>query len=257
MRSLSSDRQPLRVYGSVFIPSRQLLAQQKFRPWNGVFLSDEYLSCVEAADAITRQVVDAYAQYDVQVLVETNLKNEAEWRHAKELIQPAAGIGAVVEATRKQADVMAGGVKAEDDGGEAGVVDEVAEDAAAVDGAASIAGDMDVVDADRPRKRRRPTSNVDDEAPKAADDDDGSRMRAAVEGGIVENWEQMIAVVAGKGSRWGNQADNRLVPPFDLRTNDHAPLLAAWPYGRCQRLGSATRALCPRWCGAGVSSGVA
>ena len=40
--------------GSVFLPSRKLLAQMKFRPWNGVFLSDEYLGSVEAATAITR-----------------------------------------------------------------------------------------------------------------------------------------------------------------------------------------------------------
>ena len=26
---------PLRLYGSVFVPSRQLLARMKFRPWNG------------------------------------------------------------------------------------------------------------------------------------------------------------------------------------------------------------------------------
>ena len=31
---------PLRLYGSVFVPSRQLLARMKFRPWNGAPLSE-------------------------------------------------------------------------------------------------------------------------------------------------------------------------------------------------------------------------
>jgi hypothetical protein len=33
----------MRVYGSVFLPSRQFLARMKFRPWNGVHLSKKYL----------------------------------------------------------------------------------------------------------------------------------------------------------------------------------------------------------------------
>ena len=49
VRHLSdSAPRPLRIYGSVFVPSRQLLAQQKFRPWNGVFLSASYLDNVAA-----------------------------------------------------------------------------------------------------------------------------------------------------------------------------------------------------------------
>ncbi len=44
------------MLGSLLIPSKRLLAQMKFRPWKGVFLSEEYLSDVEAADTITRQV---------------------------------------------------------------------------------------------------------------------------------------------------------------------------------------------------------
>ena len=82
---------PLRVYGSVFIPSRQLLAQMRFRPWNGVFLDDEYLSSVEAAEAVTRAVCGLYAQHGVEVLVETAVRSDAEWRHAQGLLGVTAG----------------------------------------------------------------------------------------------------------------------------------------------------------------------
>lgn len=31
----------VQLHGSIFLPSKQLLAQQRFRPWRGVFLSQE------------------------------------------------------------------------------------------------------------------------------------------------------------------------------------------------------------------------
>ena len=43
-------------YGSVFLPSPALLGRMRARPWTGVFLGEEYLSSVAAAEAITRQV---------------------------------------------------------------------------------------------------------------------------------------------------------------------------------------------------------
>jgi len=44
--------QPVRIVGSLFLPNKQLIAQQRFRPWNGVFLSEDYLSGPERAEAI-------------------------------------------------------------------------------------------------------------------------------------------------------------------------------------------------------------
>ena len=60
----------LELVGSVFLPTKKLIAQQKFRPWNGVALSDEYLSGPEAAERVTRQLLDVYAKHDVRPLVE-------------------------------------------------------------------------------------------------------------------------------------------------------------------------------------------
>ena len=44
LETLAAERRgaavPLRLYGSIFVPSRQLLARMKFRPWNGVYLSE-------------------------------------------------------------------------------------------------------------------------------------------------------------------------------------------------------------------------
>ena len=75
----------LKLYGSIFMPSKRLLAQMKFRPWNGVFLSDEYLSSVEAAKDITQKVLERYAKHGVEVLLETSINKPEDWAAALEL----------------------------------------------------------------------------------------------------------------------------------------------------------------------------
>ena len=60
--SAATGGPPLRLYGSCFVPSRQLLARMRFRPWNGVFLDETYLSSVEAAEAVTCEAMRLYAE---------------------------------------------------------------------------------------------------------------------------------------------------------------------------------------------------
>ena len=67
----------------------RLLAQQKFRPWNGVFLSDEYLSGVEGARDITVALLRIYKCYEVIPLVESAVKDIAGLREVMDLFQDA------------------------------------------------------------------------------------------------------------------------------------------------------------------------
>jgi len=69
-RELAEDIRPRRIVGSLFLPTKQLIAQQRFRPWNGVFLSPEYLSGPEGAEAITKELLHIYATFGVSILVE-------------------------------------------------------------------------------------------------------------------------------------------------------------------------------------------
>jgi hypothetical protein len=47
LRTLALERQlSIELFGSVFLPSKRLLAQMRFRPWNGVFLSEDRKSVV-------------------------------------------------------------------------------------------------------------------------------------------------------------------------------------------------------------------
>ncbi|KAJ3088163.1 hypothetical protein HK102_009425, partial [Quaeritorhiza haematococci] len=64
------------LLGSVFIPSKRFLAQMRFRPWQGVYLSQEYLSDLNFAEAFTRQLLRLYSDNDVVPLVETAVKKD-------------------------------------------------------------------------------------------------------------------------------------------------------------------------------------
>ena len=48
----------------------------RFRPWNGVFLSEDYLSSVAEAEKITAQIVETYERHDVVPLIETAVRSE-------------------------------------------------------------------------------------------------------------------------------------------------------------------------------------
>jgi len=58
------------ICGSIFLPTKKLIAQQKFRPWNGVFLSEEFLRSEKDAKGIIELMIKIYGQYSCEILVE-------------------------------------------------------------------------------------------------------------------------------------------------------------------------------------------
>ncbi|GAB5363971.1 hypothetical protein AAMO2058_000929300 [Amorphochlora amoebiformis] len=78
----------LEIYGSVFLPSERLLNQMRFRPWNGVFLSEKYLSDIESANEITLNMLKTYAEFDVTVLCETSIRGDIDIRRFQNFLQP-------------------------------------------------------------------------------------------------------------------------------------------------------------------------
>ena len=60
----------LEFCGSIFMPTAKLIAQQKFRPWNGVFLCESFLRSPESARKIILRMINLYHQYDVELLIE-------------------------------------------------------------------------------------------------------------------------------------------------------------------------------------------
>lgn len=76
--------------GSIFVPTKQLLAQMRFRPWNGVYLSDHYLDSVEGAEQITHCILQKYYDADVIPLVESQITSVEELRRVEGMLEQAA-----------------------------------------------------------------------------------------------------------------------------------------------------------------------
>jgi len=76
------------IVGSMFVPSKVFLARMKFRPWNGVFLSDSFLGDVDTATSIVRNIADVYREYNVEILVETAMRADKDLMALSDLIQP-------------------------------------------------------------------------------------------------------------------------------------------------------------------------
>lgn len=68
----------IRLFGSLMVPSKQLLAKFRFRMWSGLFLSEEFMSSVEGAAEVTREIMRIYDKHQVEYLVESAIRNEKD-----------------------------------------------------------------------------------------------------------------------------------------------------------------------------------
>jgi len=75
-----------KIYGSLLIPSKQFLARFKFRPWRGVYLSNNYLNSLEESGEITKKIIDFYLKNSIIPLVETELSTEKQFLEAQNFI---------------------------------------------------------------------------------------------------------------------------------------------------------------------------
>merc|ERR1711991_350374 len=89
----TNRRQKLKVVGSVMLPSKMLLARFRFRPWAGMVLSEEFLHDVETADAIVRDILRVYREYNVEPLLETAIRSEKDALYAEELFHQQDDFG--------------------------------------------------------------------------------------------------------------------------------------------------------------------
>ena len=91
LQSISTQR--FDISGSVFLPTKKLIAQQKFRPWNGVFLSDEFLSSEDGARGIVLQMMRLYEKFGCEILIEApGVRNEKDWALVESLLQERDGL---------------------------------------------------------------------------------------------------------------------------------------------------------------------
>ena len=62
----------LNLFGSLLIPSKQFIAMFKFRPWKGVYISEEYLYSLEDFYDFTRDLVVFYKKNNITPIIETD-----------------------------------------------------------------------------------------------------------------------------------------------------------------------------------------
>ena len=70
------------LFGSILIPSKQFLARFKYRPWKGVYCSNEFLESEEMAHKIITNLLKTYKQNQICPLIETNITTD---EHLKKL----------------------------------------------------------------------------------------------------------------------------------------------------------------------------
>tara|TARA_Y100001968_G_C19371483_1_gene725331 strand:+ start:510 stop:1352 length:843 start_codon:yes stop_codon:yes gene_type:complete len=66
----------IKFYGSILMPSRQFLSRFKFRPWKGVYCSNEFLDSLEIANKIVKNLLSTYKQNKIHPLIETNISTD-------------------------------------------------------------------------------------------------------------------------------------------------------------------------------------
>ena len=76
-----------KLYGSIFIPSKQFLARFKFRPWRGVFLSNDFLNSLEYSCLTTKEIYKIYCQNNITPLIETECSNIKQFNQVENLLE--------------------------------------------------------------------------------------------------------------------------------------------------------------------------
>ena len=76
----------IKFFGSILIPSKQFLARFKFRPWKGVYCSDEFLESVDVANEQIIRLLQTYKEYEIYPVIETNTSNEYYLNNLKKLL---------------------------------------------------------------------------------------------------------------------------------------------------------------------------
>ena len=76
----------INLFGSILIPSKQFLARFKYRPWKGVYCSNEFLESVYFANTFLRNLLRIYMQYQILPVIENRVSSEDQLYKLDKLI---------------------------------------------------------------------------------------------------------------------------------------------------------------------------
>ena len=72
----NSKKINIMLFGSILIPSKQFLAKFKYRPWKGVYCSNEFLESIDYANNLILELLKTYKQYKICPIIETSINTE-------------------------------------------------------------------------------------------------------------------------------------------------------------------------------------
>ena len=65
----------INLFGSLLIPSKQLIARFKFRPWKGVYISERFLCSLDAFNDFTGDLVNFYKNNNITPVIESDFSS--------------------------------------------------------------------------------------------------------------------------------------------------------------------------------------
>ena len=84
--TIEKRKSDINLYGSILIPSKQFLARFKFRPWKGVYCSDEFLDSVDFAKNQVRELLNTYKQNNIFPIIETSVYTNKQFKILNEYL---------------------------------------------------------------------------------------------------------------------------------------------------------------------------
>ncbi len=81
------DKSRIKLFGSILIPSKQFISRFKYRPWKGVYCSDQFLESVETASELVKYLLKIYNKYQICPIIETQVTTERKLHSLKQILQ--------------------------------------------------------------------------------------------------------------------------------------------------------------------------
>jgi len=82
----NSKKSNIRLYGSILIPSKLFLARFRYRPWKGVYCSDQFLESIDFANNLIEKLLKTYKLLNINPLIETNIYNDIHLQKLKNIL---------------------------------------------------------------------------------------------------------------------------------------------------------------------------
>ena len=85
--SSNNKDKSVKIFGSLLIPSREFISRFKFRPWKGVFISENYLNSFDNFFAFTHELIEIYLDNNICPVIETEFTSIEKLNYIRTLFK--------------------------------------------------------------------------------------------------------------------------------------------------------------------------